>query len=75
VSRRLWAVLAIVLAVAALVGVNLYYTAYQQRVADRRWCDLLVTLDQPEVPATNDRGRLIQLKIHALRDRFGCPRS
>lgn len=71
-SRRLYAVLAIIIAMTALTGVNLYYTAHEQRVADQRWCDLLDSMDQPGAPPTTDRGRLIQVKIHKLRRGLGC---
>src|SRR5690349_6766774 len=36
-----------------------------RREAERRWCPLLATLDQPDVPATTPRGRVVQEQIHA----------
>ena len=45
----------------------------QARVeADRRWCELLSSLDQPQAPATTERGQRIQEQIHRLRADLGC---
>ena len=71
-----------VLFVASLVG-SVAYTRYVQQQSDRRqaeerhrqdvrWCPLLATLDQPGVPATTERGRVVQEQIHQLRIETGC---
>lgn len=46
--------------------------AQARREAERRWCPLLATLDQPGVPATTERGRVVQTQIHQLRVSTGC---
>jgi cell division protein FtsL len=81
--RARWAVL-MVLVAAVLVGAgNVAYTSYVQRQtdvrqeharreADQRWCALMAKLDQPEQPATTERGRAIQQQIHQLRRDLGC---
>jgi hypothetical protein len=62
---------------------NVAYTRYVQQNSDqrqtelrheqdRRWCPLLTSLDQPEVPATTERGRAVQQQIHQLRIETGC---
>lgn len=43
-----------------------------RREADLRWCALMAKLDQPEQPATTERGRAIQQQIHQLRLDLGC---
>jgi hypothetical protein len=71
-----------VLFVGSLVG-SVAYTRHVQQNADRRqaelrheqdqrWCPLLATLDQPEVPASTERGRAVQQQIHTLRIESGC---
>lgn len=71
-----------VLFVGSLIG-SVAYTRHVQQVADRRqaelraqsdrrWCPLLGSLDQPDVPATTERGRAVQQQIHTLRIESGC---
>lgn len=70
-------------AVVIAVIVNIVYTQHVQtqsnhRAAelrhrqDQRLCPLLEALDQPSVPATTDRGRIIQQRVHVLRIELGC---
>lgn len=79
----LWAILITGLALVAVVAVNVGYTRHVQdqsnqrqaraaREADHRWCALMHSLDQPGVPTTTERGRLVQGQIHALRVELGC---
>lgn len=84
--RRGYALAAILITAVALVAVvvvNVGYTRHVQQQADRRqaraareadhrWCALLNSLDQPEVPTTTDRGRAVQVQIHGLRVDLGC---
>jgi len=75
VVRRAYAVSVIAFSVLALVAVmvaNVAYTNRVQRESDARWCDLLTSLDQPQVPAETERGRLVQQQIHKLRADLGC---
>ncbi|KAB2384764.1 hypothetical protein [Actinomadura montaniterrae] len=71
------------LAVVAAVIINIFYTQHVQAESshhqaelrhqqDQRWCPLLVALDQPDVPATTARGRIIQQRVHDLRIETGC---
>jgi hypothetical protein len=46
--------------------------AEERRRQDRRWCDLLTSLDQPQTPATTERGRELQRQVHQLRKDMGC---
>lgn len=62
-----------VLLVGAVV-MNVAYTRHLQQQADRRWCSLLTTLDNPSVPATTERGRVVQQQIHTLRVQLECQR-
>lgn len=84
--------LAIVLALLLLAGLNLGYTAYSdqrredqvrrldrereqaEREADRRWCDLLGTLDRAytvDRPAT-ELGRQVAVAIHTVLGSLNC---
>lgn len=70
---RAWWSLVVVLAAAVCVAAgSIVYTNHTQREADRRWCELLASLDQPGQPPTTERGRQIQEQIHELRDDLGC---
>ncbi|MGI5423049.1 hypothetical protein [Actinomadura luteofluorescens] len=81
--RARWAVLMVLVAALLVGAANVVYTGYVQRQgsaeqeqarreAERRWCPLLATLDQPDVPATTERGRVVQRQIHQLRTETGC---
>lgn len=81
--RARWAVLMVLVTAVLLVAGNVTYTSYVQRQADvrqqqarrdsdRRWCALMTKLDQPDQPATTERGRAIQQQIHQLRRDLGC---
>lgn len=70
--RAWWAIAMVLITAVVLVAVNVTYTAHAQRDADRRWCSLLASLDQPDVPATTQRGRQVQQQIHQLRHDLGC---
>lgn len=84
-ARVRWAyvVLVLLLTATALVVVSITYTRHvqheteqsfrrAQQVNNRRWCALLSSLDQPNVPATTERGRQVQKQIHELRLGLGC---
>jgi hypothetical protein len=74
----------VILVGAVVLGfANAAYTNYVQHqseqrfrraveMSQQRWCDLLNSLDHPEVPSTTDRGRQIQKQIHELRLGLGC---
>jgi hypothetical protein len=60
-----------VLLVGAVVA-NAVYTRHLQQQADRRWCALLSSLDSPQAPATTERGLVLQVQMHKLRNDLGC---
>jgi hypothetical protein len=69
-----WRLVALVLAFAALMFAGVLYTRHVQRESDRRWCDLLVTLDtayRSQPPAT-ELGRRVAAAMARLRADFGC---
>jgi hypothetical protein len=82
--KRAWYSVLVILVGAVLLGfTNAAYTNYVQhqseqrfnravQMSQQRWCDLLNSLDHPEVPSTTDRGRQIQHQIHELRLGLGC---
>lgn len=74
---RGYAIAVIVLTGLILVGAvvaNAAYTSHLQRQADSRWCSLLTSLDNPSVPTTTERGRIVQQQIHTLRVQLECQR-
>lgn len=81
--RVMYACLAVLAGALALTMANAVYVSHvqhqtekrfqeSQRAADLRWCSLLSSLDQPTVPTTSARGRVVQTQIHQLRVNLGC---
>lgn len=73
-----YAAVMLVVSTVLIVGtvvVNVAYTRHVQAQSDRRWCDLMDSLDQPSVPATSERGRRVQQQIHRLRLELGCAKK
>lgn len=70
--RHWWAVAMVLASALLLVAFTVGYVGWQQQRNDRRWCDLLSSLDQPDVPATTERGLEIQRQIHTLRLDLDC---
>lgn len=51
------------------------YTNWVQRDSERKWCDLMVTLDnsyQPNYSKLTGPGKAVADQIHRLRDEFRC---
>lgn len=81
-SKPRWAVIATVfLSTLALAIAGFSWTGYvdnqreaSEREADRRWCALLVTLDEAysTVPPTSELGRRVANAIHTLRVELKC---
>lgn len=75
IGKATWYLLvAIYVSMFAAVGVTAWYA---NRVADensRKWCDLLVTLDEAyqEHPPQTPAGQRAAADIHDLRTEFGC---
>lgn len=70
--RAWWALMMVLIAAVLISSAGVVYTNRVQREADKRWCALLITLDDPQVPPTTERGRRVQIQIHQLRHRLGC---
>ncbi|MEU9839749.1 hypothetical protein AB0C69_11065 [Actinomadura sp. NPDC048032] len=70
--RAWWSVAIVTVSALLVAGACVFYTNQQQRQSDRRWCELLTTLDQPTPAPTTARGREIQRQIHRLRLDLGC---
>lgn len=55
-----------------------HFAAQQAKAAaevaatNQRWCALFTTLDSPQAPPTNERGRVIQDKIRDLKLQLKC---
>ena len=81
-SRPRWMVLVIVVLSMLAVGLaGVGYTGYvdgereaAEREADKRWCQLLVTLDEAYSAATptTDVGRKVAAAVHTLRVSLKC---
>ncbi len=78
---RWYAIAAVVVSLLLLGGLGFWYTNYSlaeadktERENDRRWCQLLVTLDDAysTVPPTSELGRRVADAIHALRTDLEC---
>ena len=68
----------------ALVGVliaisfNFWYTAHSQDQNDKRWCALMVSLDnryQALPQDANADAKVFAAQIHVLRQDFHCPKG
>jgi hypothetical protein len=70
--RAWYALLMVLLAAALLVVVNIAYTAYAQEENNRKWCDVMTTLDTQNTPATTPQAVDFRRKIHKLRLGLGC---
>lgn len=70
--RAGWAIFMVVAATFLAAVFSIGFTIHQQRVSDLRWCGLLLTLDAPEAPPTNERGRIIQDRIGDLAEQLRC---
>lgn len=66
----------LLLALSGFLYVNYQQASAQkaERENDRRWCQLLITLDQAysTSPPTSELGRRVALAIHSLRTELGC---
>jgi len=70
--RARWSMFMVLIVAVLVCGASVGYTRYVQHQADLRWCALLDSLDQPQVPATSPRGQQVQAQIHELRRSLGC---
>lgn len=66
----------------ALVGVflaliiNIFYVKHLNTQNDRRWCDLMVSLDrryQAIPPGSNPQAQEFAQQVHSLRQELHCP--
>lgn len=82
-SRPRWLLLATVVASMLLVGLaGVVYIGHvdnrraaAERESDRRWCDLLVTMDDAYTsgsPPSTDVGKRVASAVHVLRVQLGC---
>lgn len=78
---RVYRVGMIVIAILALLIFSVGYTTWvdskragAEREADRRWCQLLSTLDQAysAVPPSTELGRKVAAAIHDLKTELDC---
>lgn len=65
------------LGVAVLIVFCIFYTAYQQRVADRRWCALIGGFDDRyrQLQTTDPAAKDLAGQLASLRMDLGCPPS
>jgi hypothetical protein len=79
-----YALLAVLVSLLLLGGGGWWYTTYAigrqdatERENDRRWCELLGTLDEAYqgTPPQSELGRRLAADIHALRTELGCAAS
>lgn len=76
-AYRAWVTVAMVIAsLVVAVGLTIGYVAKARAQDDRRWCDLLGTLTQPQPTAApqTPQGRQVAAKLQELYREFGCAR-
>ena len=71
--RAWWSLFMVLLAAVLVAAACVMYTNREQQQADRRWCELLTTLDNPTAPPPETpRGAEIQQEVRQLRADLGC---
>jgi hypothetical protein len=70
--RARWSVLMVLFTAVLISGASILYTGYQQREANRKWCDVMTTLDRQNTPATTPQSVDFRRKIHKLTIGLGC---
>lgn len=70
--RAPWAVLMILVTGVMIAVGGIMYTTHNQRVADRRWCELLRALSNPTPQPDTPRGRDLLSEYRRLHREFGC---
>jgi hypothetical protein len=71
--RILWAVLVSYVAVIVVAVLCIWYANYVNDQSNQKWCELLVTLDNPIPPdSSNPRSVDAAIKFHRLRVNLGC---
>lgn len=80
--RPMWALVMFAAMFVALSVAGIAYTGHERRQSDKRWCDLLTTVDQPDrpIPSTGDSqrdaaNRKAQQQLHQLRIDLGCEKE
>ncbi|GGV34289.1 hypothetical protein GCM10010182_67750 [Actinomadura cremea] len=75
--RAWWSLFMVLVAALLVAGASVMYTQHAQREADRRWCELLTTLDapSPSPPPATERGQEIQRQLRQLQYDLGCERE
>lgn len=63
------------IACVAVALASVFYTSHVQRESDRRWCALLINLDEAyrSTPPQTATGRSVAAEVHNLRMQLDCP--
>lgn len=75
ISRSTWYLLVVIyVSLFALAFANMWYTNRVAEQNTRKWCNLLVTLDEAyqEHPPQTEAGQRAARDIHQLRTEFDC---
>jgi hypothetical protein len=70
--RAWWSLLMVLVAAFLVAGACVLYTQRVQQESNRKWCDVMVTLDTQTTPATTPQAVDFRRKIHKLRLSLGC---
>lgn len=70
--RARWSMLMVLITAVLISGASLLYSGYQQRENNRKWCDVMTTLDRQNTPATTPQSVDFRRKIHKLTIGLGC---
>jgi hypothetical protein len=75
-AQPVWySLVAILVSVLVTVAAAVVYTNSTARESERKWCDVVTTMDDAYqvAPPTTEIGRKLARDIHRLRERFDCP--
>lgn len=70
--RAWWALLMVLVSAFLVAGACVLYTQHVQQENNRKWCDVMTTLDRQSTPATTPQSVDFRRKIHELRLSLGC---
>lgn len=70
-----WAPFVYAVSIVIVVVGGIWYTGYNQRVGDHRWCELLNIITSGPTPPpgpAGERARVVGAELDKLRKSFGC---
>jgi len=73
-ARLIYGLVTVILVMLVLTGVNYWLVAYKTHESERKWCAIIVALDDAyrATPPKTDIGKNLAQQFVDLRQEFGC---